>query len=50
VARKAGRHLREGAVRGLSEAQGQEADSAVRQARTDCHALFDRSERELTHA
>jgi hypothetical protein len=50
TARRAGRYLREGAVRGLSPAQGQEADSAVRQARSDCHALFDRSEKELTHA
>jgi len=50
VARRAGHHLQEGAVRGLSEPQGQEADAAVRQARQDCHALFDRSERELTHA
>jgi len=50
TARRAGRHLREGAVQGLSPVQDQEADSAVRQARLDCHALFDRSEKELTHA
>jgi len=50
MARRAGRHLQEGAVRDLSPAQGQEAISAVRQARTDCHVLFNRSEKELTHA
>jgi len=50
VARRAGRHLGEGAVHGLSAPQSQEADAAVRQARLDCRALFDRSEKELTHA
>jgi len=50
VARRAGRHLGEGAVQGLSAPQSQEADAAVRQARRDCRALLDRSERELTHA
>ena len=50
LARRAGRHLGKGAMRGISEPQGQEADSAVRQARRDCHALFDPSERALTHA
>jgi len=49
-ARRAGGHLRESALRGLSPVQGLEADAAVQQARLDCHSLFDRSEKELTHA
>jgi ParB/RepB/Spo0J family partition protein len=50
MARRAGRHLRDGAAQGISAPQGEEANAAVRQARQDCHALFDRSEKELTHA
>ncbi|MDR3670230.1 MAG: ParB N-terminal domain-containing protein [Holophaga sp.] len=50
VARRAGRHLRDGAAQGISTPQGEEANAAIRQARQDCHALFDRSEKELTHA
>ena len=50
MARRASHRLREGAARDLSARQGQEADCAVRQARLDCHALFDQSAKELTHA
>lgn len=50
TARRAGHHLREGALRDLSAPQGQEAGAAVRQARLDCHTLFDQSAKELPHA
>jgi hypothetical protein len=50
VARRAGLYLRKGALMHRSPAEGQEAGSVLRQATADCQALFQRSDRELTHA
>jgi len=50
VARRAGLHLRKGALYHRSPAEGQEAGAALRQAATDCQALFQRSEKELPRA
>ena len=51
VARRAKLHLRHGAIfLQRPEAESQEARTALRQAAADCQALFQRSDRELTHA
>jgi hypothetical protein len=51
VARRAKLHLRQGALLPRrSSAEAQEASAALRQAANDCQALFQRSDRELTHA
>ncbi len=50
VARRAGLYLRKGALMHRSPAEGQEAGAALRQAAADCQALFQRSDKELTHA
>jgi len=50
VARRAGLHLRKGALLHRTPAEGQEARAALRQATADCQALFQRSEKELPHA
>ena len=51
VARRAKLHLRQGAIfLHRPEAESQEARAALRQAAADCQALFQRSDRELTHA
>ena len=51
VARRAKRHLRQGALLPRrSPAEAEEASAALRQAASDCQALFQRSDRELAHA
>jgi ParB/RepB/Spo0J family partition protein len=51
VARRAKLHLRQGAlITRRSPADIQEASAALRQATSDCQALFQHSDRELTHA
>jgi hypothetical protein len=51
VARRARLHLRQGAlIPRRSPAEAQEASAALRQASSDCQALFLRSDQELTHA
>jgi hypothetical protein len=50
VARRARLHLKQGGLYHRTPEENQEASAALRQATTDCQALFQHSNQDLPHA